>query len=91
MSLEVLFLRFVLSSFGVDYDVIHVNRGMSCGYSQSENRIHYHLEGCGGVGESKEHHSWFEQSFQGEKRCFPFVPWFDSDVIVSPANVDFGE
>jgi len=49
------------------------------------------LEGGGGVGQSKEHDSWFEQSCRGFEGGLPFVAFFDSDVVVPPSYVEFGE
>jgi hypothetical protein len=43
-----------------------------------------------GVGEAEEHDGWFEQPFVGDESCFPFVSFFNSDVIVSPADIEFG-
>jgi len=91
VSSEVLFFCFVFLLFSVDHDVVHVDRCVSHGYSQPENSIHHHLECCGGVGKSKEHHGWFKQPFWGKEGCLPFIPGFDSDVVVSPMDVDLGE
>ena len=33
----------------------------------------------------------FEQSFVGNKGCFPLVSISDTDVVVSPSDVKFGE
>jgi hypothetical protein len=49
------------------------------------------LEGRGGVGQSKKHDSWFKESQVGNERCFPFVSFFDSDVVVPPAHIELGE
>ena len=49
------------------------------------------LESGGGIGETKEHHSWFKESFMGDKGGFPLMPVFDSDIIVPPSNIKFGE
>jgi len=57
---EVLFLCFIFSPLGVDYNVIHVDRSVPCGHSWLEDRVRHHLEGRRGVGKSEEHYSWFE-------------------------------
>jgi len=49
------------------------------------------LEGSRGVGQSKEHYSWFKQSFWRFEHGFPFISFFDSDVVVSPSYVEFGK
>ena len=56
-----------------------------------KDSIHHGLEGGWRVCESKEHHCGFEQSFGGKKRSFPFVSFFDPNVIVSPSDVHCGE
>ena len=53
--------------------------------------VNHHLEGCGRVGKAKEHDGGFEQSLMREEGRFPFVAWFDADVIVSPAYVEFSK
>jgi len=49
------------------------------------------LEGSGGVGQSEEHDPWFEQSCRGFEGGFPFVAFFDSDIVVSPPYIELGE
>ena len=49
------------------------------------------MEGGGGVSQSEEHYSWFEQSLQGFEGGFPFVALLDSDVVVSPSYVKLGK
>src|SRR5713226_1691668 len=56
-----------------------------------ENHVHHHLESSGGVSQSEEHDRRFKESFRSKKRCFPFVAFFDADVVVSPSYVEFGE
>jgi hypothetical protein len=58
-------------------------------YLFREDRVHHGLEGCQGVGEPEEHDGWFEQAFVGDKCCFPFVSFFDPDVVVAPTDVEF--
>jgi hypothetical protein len=57
----------------------------------SEDVVHHGLKGCWRICESKEHNRWFEQSFARFKGCLPFVSLFDTDVVVSPSYVEFGE
>ena len=57
----------------------------------SKHSVHRSLEGGGGVGQPKEHDSWFEQSCWGFESGLPFVAFLDSDVVVSPPYVELGE
>jgi len=57
----------------------------------AEDHVHHHLEGGGGIGQPKEHDCWFEESFWGKERRFPFVSLFDTDIVVSPTYIEFSE
>ena len=56
-----------------------------------EGVVHESLEGHGGVGESEEHHGWFEEPLVGDEGGFPLVSILDSYIVVSPSNIEFGE
>jgi hypothetical protein len=53
--------------------------------------VHHHLEGGGRIGKAEEHYRWFKQSFWYEEGCFPLISIFNTDVVVSPSHVKFGE
>jgi hypothetical protein len=53
--------------------------------------IHEALEGGGVVAHAKEHNSWFKESLTHFKGSLPLVFFSDSNIIVSPANVEFAE
>jgi len=72
---------------GMDQDVVHINGYPSFTYFFLEDVIHYCLECCRGVGESEEHYFWFEQSLVGSEGCFPFVSFFDPDVVIPPSHI----
>ena len=76
---------------GVDEEIIHVDNEPSFGNHIAEGVVHETLESGGGVGKSKEHHGWFEESFVGDEGCFPLVTILDSYVVVSPPDVKLGE
>jgi hypothetical protein len=40
---------------------------------------------------SKEHYCWFKQSFAGFKGCFPLITFLYVNVIIFPADIEFGE
>jgi hypothetical protein len=61
------------------------------GYLFMENGIHHHLECCGGVSETEEHHGGFKESLWGEEGSLPLISWLNSDVIVPPADIELGE
>ena len=76
---------------GEDEYVVHVNCNMSLCNKVAENVIHKRLE-CGRrIGESEKHNGGFEKSFVGAEGGFPFVSFFNSNVIVSPTYVHFRE
>jgi hypothetical protein len=47
------------------------------------------LKGGGGVCEAKIHNKRFVESAAGDKGGLPFVTGFDSNIVVTPANVKF--
>ena len=53
--------------------------------------VHESLEGGGSIAESKEHDSGFKKSHGCDKSSFPLILLLDSNVVVSPMNVEFSE
>ena len=53
--------------------------------------VHESLEGGGSIAESKEHDGGFEESHGGDKSSFPLIFLPDTNVVISPTNVKFGE
>ena len=76
---------------GIDEEVIHVDNEPSFGDHIAEGVIHESLEGCGGIGESEEHHRGFEKSFVSDEGRLPLVAILDSHVVVPPVDVEFSE
>ena len=76
---------------GVDEEIIHIDDEPSFGNHVAEGVIHELLKGSRGVGEPEEHHGRFEESFVGDKGCFPLMTVFDPYVVVPPPNVEFSE
>ena len=76
---------------GVNEKVVHVDDKLSFHDHIVKRVIHETLEGGGGIGETKEHHCRFEEPFMGDKGSFPLMSIFDSDIIVSPLDVELGE
>ncbi len=91
MSLPVLLFGFPRFSPCVDGQVVHVHGEPTLGDLSAKDHVHHHLEGSRGVGQSEEHNRRFEEALRGEECRFPFVAFFDADVVVSPSYVEFGE
>ena len=70
---------------------IYINDEPSFSDHISKGVIHESLERCRRVGESKEHHGGFEESFVCDEGSFPLVAIFDADIVVSPADIKLSE
>ena len=75
----------------VDEEIIHVNDKPSFCNHVAKGIIHKVLEDGRGISETKEHHSWFEESLMGNEDGFPLMSILDLDVIVPPLDIKFGE
>ena len=75
----------------VDEEIIHVNDKPSFCNHVMKGIIHEVLEGGRGISETKEHYGWFEESLMGDKGSFPLMFILDSDIIISPLDIKFGE
>jgi len=49
--------------------------------------IHHGLERGRAIGETEKHDKGFKQSFVGNEGSFPFITFFDLDIIVPPSNI----
>jgi len=76
---------------GCDEHIIHINDEPSFAEFFFEDGVHHHLKGGWGVGQAKEHHHWFEESFIGDEGRFPLVSVSDPYIVVSPSYVELGE
>ena len=76
---------------GGDEEVIYVDDQLSFSNHVSEGVIHKLLECDGGVAETKEHDSGFEESLVGNEGRLPLVAIFDVDIVVPPMNIELGE
>jgi hypothetical protein len=86
-----LFFHFSRSASGVDGDIVHIYGKPYLSYLFPEDGVHHHLECRQGIGEAEEHYHRFEESLWGEKGSLPFIPWFDPDIIVPPADIELHE
>ena len=56
-----------------------------------KNVIHHGMT-CGwGIAHSEEHYHWFIEPPIGFKCHLPFIPFLNSDFVVDPLDVQFGE
>src|SRR6266446_2229480 len=76
---------------GVNEDVIHVADGLIAINEGAEDVIHHCLEGGGRVAQSKEHDKGFKQSTVHGEGCLPLIPFFQSDIVETPAEVQGSE
>ena len=54
-----------------------------------EDMVHHGLECSGRISEPEKHDQRFEESVARLERCFVFVAFLDTDVIVPPSNIEF--
>ena len=90
-SLEDLVGLFFMSFWirGGNGEVIHVDDEPYFNDHVLEEVIHKVLE-CGReVVKAKEHDHGFKKSFVSDEDCFPLMAILDTDVIVSPMNIEF--
>ena len=76
---------------GVNEDVIHVADGLIAIDEGAEDVIHHCLEGGGQVAQSKEHDEGFKQSTVHGEGCLPLIPFLQSDIVETPAEVQGSE
>jgi len=76
---------------GVNEDVIHIAYYLAVVDELTEDIIHHCLEFHGGVAQSKEHDSWFEQASVSAECSLPLIPLFDLHIVEPPAEVEYSE
>ena len=76
---------------GINEEVVHVNDKPFFRDHIVKGVIHEALESGRGIGETKEHHSGLKESFMSNEGSFPLMSIFDSDIVVSPSDVELGE
>ena len=82
----------VLFESGRKYgDVVQVDCDLALDDEISKDGVHEGLECSRGVRQAKEHDQWFEKTLVGGKGSLPLISFFDSDIVVAPTNVEFGE
>lgn len=76
---------------GENEDIIEVDSDFALSDQVLEYVVHHPLEGGWGIGETKEHYSGFKKSTVHPERSFLLISFLDLDIVVSPANIKFGE
>lgn len=79
-----------LQRVGVDEDVIKVNKDKVVEHV-TEDVINQVLQYSRGVGKAERHDKILEVSQRGAEGSFPFVPFVDSDEVISVTEVQFGQ
>ena len=76
---------------GVDKKVVHVDNKPSFCDHIMKGVVQELLKDGRGIGKTKDHYGWFKEFFMGDKSGLPLMFIFDMDVVISPADVKFGE
>ena len=76
---------------GMDTKVIHVNFEPLFSDHVHKNMVHESLEGRWSITEAKEHHGQFIEAKRGDECCLPLVVFLDTDVVVTPMDIELGE
>ena len=75
----------------VDAEIVHIDLKPSFSNHISKDVVHKHLE-CGwGIAEPEEHDCGFKESERSDEHSLPLVHFPNSDVVVPPTDVKFGE
>jgi len=82
---------FFLRAVCMDDDIVHIHGSFTQVDQVHELVIHHRLESCQGVGEAKKHDGGLEEPITRFEGGLPFVSFLDANVVISPANVEFGE
>jgi hypothetical protein len=72
-------------------DIIEIDDKVTSINQVGKNRVHKGLKGGRGVAETKGHDEQFKEAKGAFKGGFPFIAGFDTNVIVAPADIKFGE
>jgi hypothetical protein len=84
-------LAMLFQVFGEEEDVVNLYAYDTVADEVLENVIHHSLEGGQAVSHAIQHYQWFKQPLVTPKGCFPFISFLDSDVLVAPLDIEFGE
>src|SRR5882762_463295 len=71
-----------------DEDIVHIDEHFSRSDKVLEGVVHHGLKSSGGVAKAEEHNQRFKHPTIGLKSGLPFVAFLNSDVVVSPSDVE---
>ena len=71
--------------------VVHVDLEPMFSNHISKDVVHECLKGWWSVTEAKEHDHGFEETERGDKCCFPLILFSDTDVVITPSDIELGE
>src|SRR5712672_3260826 len=72
-------------------NIIEVDNKMAFIDKVGEDGVHKGLESRGCVTKTEGHDEWLEEAERALEGCFPFVTFADTDVIVTPADIELCE
>ena len=76
---------------GVNAKIIHIDLEPPFCDHVSKYMVHECLEGGWRITKAKEHNCGFEKAKGGDEGCLPLVRLADTNVVIPPSNVKFGE
>ena len=85
------YLAVFFQVFGEDEDIINVYAYDTAANEILENIIHLGLEGGWAVSHAIQHYQRFKEPSVTPKGHFSFVTFLDSDILVAPLDIKFGE
>ena len=77
--------------FSMDAEIIDIDLEPTFSDHVGENAVHKRLKSGGTVAKSKEHYGRFEKAKGRDKCALPLILFLDSNVVISPSHVKFGE
>ena len=72
-------------------NIVKVNSPLSCSNEINKDCIHQDLEGSWRVCQIKKHNTRFNKFSVGNKCSFPFVIFFNPDIVIAPAYIKFSK
>jgi hypothetical protein len=72
-------------------DVIHIDENLPGGNEVTKDGVHHGLKYSRGIGEAKKHDKGSKHATVGLEGGLPFIPLLNADIVVAPADVEYGE
>jgi hypothetical protein len=74
-----------------EQDVVEIDDEVAGVNKVRKNRVHKRLKGGGGIAEAEGHDKGFKEAKGAFEGGFPFIAMFNTDVVITPADVEFGK